>query len=102
MPADEAKKWVAKLISFSAVIRSARDSIYPGWRDVPMWYLICTMDRAIRVEIQEDMVRRCREAGANITTRKCEAAHSPMMTKSNETIAFIEDAVKAFGARERL
>ncbi|EXJ68036.1 uncharacterized protein A1O5_08651 [Cladophialophora psammophila CBS 110553] len=98
MPPEDAKKWVSKLIKFSAAMRPARDSVYAGWRDVPVWYLVCTMDMAIRKELQEDMVQRLRELGANITTRECEAGHSPMLSKPGETVAFIEDAVRAFGA----
>ena len=99
MPEEEAKKRVAKLIKFSAQILVAEDSVYAGWRDVPMWYLVCTKDMAIRTELQEDMIRKCREGGADITTRACDAGHSPFATKFDETIAFIEDAVKSFSTR---
>ncbi|KAH0844933.1 hypothetical protein AYO21_04143 [Fonsecaea monophora] len=98
MPRHNADKWSSKLIKFSAVVRNARDSVYAGWQDVPVWYLICTMDNAIKKELQEDMVQTCRALGANITTRECEAGHSPMLSKPEETVAFIEDAVRAFGS----
>jgi len=96
MSEDEAQKWVAKLINFSAAIRGARDSVYAGWRDVPSWYLLCLKDMAIRIELQEEMVQRCREAGADIITRMCDTGHSPMATRSEETTTFIEGAVEAF------
>ncbi len=67
-----------------------------------MWYLVCTNDKAVVPQLQEDLLRRCREAGANVTTRECESSHSPMLSKPEETVAFVEDAVDAFGTRERL
>lgn len=99
---DEGKEWVTKLVRFSSAMRSARDSVYAGWMDVPMWYLICTEDRTIVRELQEELVRKCREAGARVTTRDCEAGHSPMLSKPEEAVAFVEDAINAFGSRERL
>ncbi|KIW67062.1 hypothetical protein PV04_06338 [Phialophora macrospora] len=99
---EEGQKWVSKLINFSCAIRSARDSVYAGWKDVPTWYLLCTNDKAIVPQLQEDMLRRCREAGANVTVRKCESSHSPMLSKPEETVAFVEDAVEAFRTRERI
>jgi pimeloyl-ACP methyl ester carboxylesterase len=102
MSSEEGKKWVSKLIGFSSAIRSARDSVYAGWKDVPMWYLVCTNDKAIVPQLQEDLLRRCREAGANVTTRECESSHSPMLSLPEATVAFVEDAVEAFGTRERL
>ncbi|OAP60586.1 hypothetical protein AYL99_05588 [Fonsecaea erecta] len=98
LPREVAEKWTSKLIKFSAAIRGARDSVYAGWRDVPVWYLICTEDNAIKKELQEHMVEKCRALGADISTRECEAGHSPMLSRPGETVAFIEDAVRAFYA----
>ncbi|KIX95580.1 uncharacterized protein Z520_08700 [Fonsecaea multimorphosa CBS 102226] len=98
MPREDAAKWSSKLIKFSAAMFGARDSVYAGWRDVPVWYLICSTDNAIKKELQEDMVQKCRALGADITTRECEAGHSPMLSKPGETVVFIEDAVRAFYA----
>ena len=102
MSVEEGKEWVSKLVKFSSAMRSARDSVYAGWIDVPMWYLLCTEDKAIVRELQEDLVRICREAGATVTARECRSGHSPMLSRPEETVAFVEDAVKAFGTRKRL
>ncbi len=99
---EEGKLWVSKLIKFSSAMRLARDSVYAGWIDVPMWYLLCTEDKTIVLELQQDLVDRCREAGANVTTRECESGHSPMLSRPGDVVAFVEDAVKAFSARGRL
>ncbi|EXJ58541.1 hypothetical protein A1O7_05968 [Cladophialophora yegresii CBS 114405] len=100
MSREEGEKWVSKLINYSSATRSARDSVYAGWKDVPMWYLVCTNDKAIVPQLQHDLVKRCRAAGADVTTRECESGHSPMLSKPEETVAFVEDAVKAFATQE--
>ncbi|KAJ9606780.1 hypothetical protein H2200_008789 [Cladophialophora chaetospira] len=101
MTDEQGKEWVSKLVKFSSAMRAARDSVYAGWTDVPMWYLICTEDKTVVRELQEDLVRKCREAGASVTTKECKAGHSPMLSRPEETVAFVEDAVKAFGSRRR-
>jgi pimeloyl-ACP methyl ester carboxylesterase len=101
LPPEEGQKWASKLIEFSAAMSGARESVYPGWQDVPMWYLICTEDKAIARELQEYLVQRCREAGGAVTTRHCDAGHSPMLSQPENTATFIEDAVAAFGKEGR-
>ena len=92
----EAQKWISQLVNHSAACPASREGIYAGWLDVPTWYLLCTDDQAIVLAQQERMVAKCREAGADVTTRRLEAGHSPMLSNTAETAEFIEEAVKAF------
>lgn len=99
LPPEEVEKLIPKLVNYSAGAPASSDGIYAGWLDVPVWYLFCTLDEVITLKGQEIIVQICRDDGADITTRVLEAGHSPAISKTNEVVQFIEDAIAAFGTR---
>jgi len=101
LPREEAEQWIQRLVKYSAGATLSRDSVYAGWLDVPVWYLMCTLDKAITIKQQEMIVQRCRQDGGDVTTKRLQASHSPALSKSGEVAAFVEDAVKAFRAKTR-
>lgn len=98
LPREEARAWKERLVlKQSTSPLKDRDNVYAGWLDVPVWYLLCTLDRAIPIQAQEGMVASAREAGANFTTKKLESGHSPFLSQVDETVQFILEAVEASG-----
>lgn len=96
IPRDEARAWKEKLlVKQSAATFKDRDNIYAGWQDVPLWYLFCKLDKAIPIQAQEGMIAAVREAGASVTTKYLESAHSPFLSRPEETAAFILEAVES-------
>lgn len=99
LPAGEARAWSAGLRSQS--VRSlfeGGEHVCAGWRDVPVWYLITAEDRALPVEAQRWMAGDAREQGADVTVREVRSGHSPMLSKPEETAAFLIEAAKAVEA----
>lgn len=76
----------------------ARDGIYAGWADVPLWYLRCTDDHAVPIEVQDIMIEMARTAGTDVTTRTIDTDHSPFYSRPKETLEFVQEAVNALSA----
>lgn len=70
--------------------------MYAGWMDLPVWYLACTEDRAVPVEIQRMMVQGAKDAGANVTSREINSGHSVLLCKPRESAEFITEALTTF------
>lgn len=91
---DQAQYWKSRLLKQSTSPLTDREPVYAGWADVPVWYLLCTRDQAIPIQAQEGMVAAARAAGASITTKTLDAGHSPFLSKPDETVGFILEAVE--------
>lgn len=93
---EEGKYWVSRLTRQSQrVLREGADAAYAGWLDVPVWYLVTGEDRTLTVEVQRVLVERAREAGADVVVREVRSGHSPMLSRPEETVEFILEAVGA-------
>ncbi|KAJ5165897.1 hypothetical protein N7492_006193 [Penicillium capsulatum] len=99
---EQAQYWKSRLLKQSTSAMKDRDPIYAGWADCPVWYLLCTRDHAIPISAQEAMVAAAREAGASVTTKVVDAGHSPFLSKPDETVAFIAEAVEHFRGKSTL
>lgn len=95
LPAEKAKHWQSRLVNHSPATFADGNSSYAGWADVPVWYLHCTKDNAMKIEVQEAMVAGAKQAGASVTTKTLQAGHSPFLSKVDETVAFIREACDA-------
>ena len=99
LPLEEGEYWVEKITKQAArpfIHPEGREYSYAGWMDVPVWYLATTDDKALPLEAQKHMVQMAKDAGADITVRDVDSSHSPMLSKPQETVKFIEDAAAAF------
>ena len=110
---EEAARWVEELSFFSyGAVRSA-EGVSDGWRQVvhgdvdgeglKVWYLVCGGDQAIPVEAQEMFVGLLKgdhgeqKGTGRVTSRKLEGCgHSPFLSRVDETLKFIVDAVEDF------
>lgn len=96
LPPEEAKAWAAKLQKQSMKsLFEGGEHAYPGWLDVPVWYLITVEDRGLPVEAQRWMLEDARAQGADVTAREIQSGHSPMLSRPGETVAFLVEAAKA-------
>ncbi|TVY37299.1 hypothetical protein LSUB1_G003760 [Lachnellula subtilissima] len=94
---EEGDYWVSRLTKQSTkALVEGGESVYSGWKDTPVWYLSTEQDHGLPFEAQKFFVQSAKEAGGDITVREIDTSHSPMLSKPEETVAFIVDAVKAF------
>jgi len=97
LPKEEGEYWVTRLTKQSLkALMEGGEAVYSGWKDVPAWYLATTQDQALPVEAQRFFVQSAKEAGGDVTLREVESSHSPMLSKPQETVDFILEAVAAF------
>jgi pimeloyl-ACP methyl ester carboxylesterase len=96
LPVTEGDEWVAKLRKQSMkAFTEGRDITYAGWKDVPIWTLITTEDKALPAEVQRMLVGMV-ENIADITVKEIDSSHSPMLSRPKEVAEFILEATKAF------
>ncbi|KAJ4117601.1 hypothetical protein NW768_010968 [Fusarium equiseti] len=97
LPRSEAEALVTKLTEQALTsVTDGYELAYEGWKDVPVWYIITTEDRALPVEVQRMFADSAEKAGAKLTRREIASSHSPMLSKPEETANHLEDAVAAF------
>lgn len=96
LPEAEGQEWVSKLKPHSLrTLTHGGEHAYEGWRDVPVWYLCATADRALDPEAQKMLIQLAQNEGADLTVREIDSSHSPMLSKPRETVEFIVEAVAA-------
>jgi hypothetical protein len=61
-----------------------------AYLNIPASYLLCEEDRAIQLFIQELMVEKARQKGAQIETEKVPTAHTPWLVIPDEVVAYIK------------
>jgi len=97
LPEEEGNYWVEKLEKQSLkALKEGGEYVYSGWKDVPIWYLATSDDKALPVQVQRMFVQAAKDAGADVTLREVESSHSVMLSKPKETADFILEAVAAF------
>jgi len=97
LPEDEGNYWVEQLQKQAAKpLVEGGEHAYAGWKDVPVWFLATTEDRALPIEAQRYFVQAAKDAGADVTFREVESGHSLMLSRPKETGDFMLEAVKYF------
>ncbi|VUC21289.1 unnamed protein product [Clonostachys rosea] len=97
LPKEEADYWVGRLQKHSTMaFTEGRDISYAGWKEVPVWYLVTTADKALPAEAQRAFIQEAIESGGDVTVREIDASHSPMLSKPDETVGIILEATAAF------
>lgn len=91
LPSADAEYWSAKLRRHSLATFNVGASS-AAWRKIPSSYLIAQDDHAIDPEIQEFMVKGCKEQGANMEVERIFSSHSPFLSKPDETVGFLRRA----------
>ncbi|KAF4341848.1 alpha beta-hydrolase [Fusarium beomiforme] len=97
LPEEEAKQWVAKHTHFTLTsVSEGYEVVYEGWRDVPVWYIMTKDDRNFPFEAQKMLIRGAEKAGADVTKREIESSHCPMLSRPDEVVGHLEEAIQAF------
>lgn len=96
MEPEDAEYWDGKLMPNSGWVGHRDEDVYAGWKDAPVWYVVCTRDKAISPAVQERMANMVRELNPDLTTRMLDAGHSPILSKPLEIAAIIDEAANAF------
>ncbi|KAI6085212.1 Alpha/beta hydrolase fold-1 [Hypoxylon rubiginosum] len=89
MPQEEGEHWARKLAYHSAA-SFAGPLTYPGFKDVPVSYLLCLDDLSIPAEIQKsgiDMIER--ETGRKVAVTSIEASHVAPLSHPEEVAKWI-------------
>ncbi|KAH8661710.1 Alpha/beta hydrolase fold-1 [Ilyonectria robusta] len=97
LPSEEGGYWVGRLQkqALKAFTTGAADG-YAGWKEVPVWYLATTEDKALPIEAQRAFVQGAQAEGGNVTLREIASSHSPMLSKPEETAKVLLEALEAF------
>ncbi|KAJ5095971.1 alpha/beta-hydrolase [Penicillium alfredii] len=61
-----------------------------AYLNIPASYLLCEEDRAIPIAVQQVMVERAREKGAQIETEKIGTGHTPYLVVPEQVAAYIK------------
>src|SRR3954453_23601697 len=85
----EGTAWVKKFSRHSA-LSFAGELTYPGYKDVPIFWLFCEEDRCVVTSVQKaaiDMIEKERGKKVDVTSIKCD--HCPNVSATQETIDWI-------------
>ncbi|CEI61782.1 hypothetical protein FVEN_g2843 [Fusarium venenatum] len=97
LPEEEAKYWVGKLTDQALTsVTDGYEVSYEGWKDVPVWYIMTAEDKNLPLEVQKMFAQSAEKAGADLVVREIASGHSPMLSKPDDTIKCLEDALAAF------
>jgi pimeloyl-ACP methyl ester carboxylesterase len=97
LPADEADYWVSQLTTQSLkALFEGGEYAYTGWMDVPVWYIGTIEDRGLPVALQRMGVGMARGMGGNVEHRELQTSHSPFLSRPEEVVGIVLEAVGAF------
>jgi pimeloyl-ACP methyl ester carboxylesterase len=88
-----AEPWISKLKTHSYRTFYSTMTIEP-WLQIPSSYLICTLDAAIPLPVQEMMIEAAQKKNPKAfdLVERIEAGHSPFLSKPEATAAYLERA----------
>ncbi len=89
MPKEEGEAWASKLAHHSAA-SFASPLTHPGFKDVPVSYLLCLHDLTIPPDIQKsgiDMIER--ETGKKVAVMSIKADHVAPLSHTDEVAKWI-------------
>ena len=97
LPVLEAQHWESQLTNLSLkALAEGGEHAYAGWKDLPVWFLIPTEDRALPADVQRGFVKSAREQGGDVTVREMEGGHAVMLSRAEEVVEILDEAVDAF------
>jgi pimeloyl-ACP methyl ester carboxylesterase len=97
LPLDEGEYWVSQLTcqNLKALFEGG-EFAYAGWLDVPVWYIGTVEDQGLPVAVQRVQIGMAREMGATVEHREMQTSHSPFLSRPEETVKILVEAVEAF------
>ena len=61
--------------------------------DVSVWVLLAEEDQCLPIAFQKEILARARKAGVEMTTRKIKAGHMSFLSKPEEVLMCLEEAI---------
>ncbi|KAE8153364.1 Alpha/beta hydrolase fold-1 [Aspergillus avenaceus] len=84
----DGREWTETLRPHAAATKNS-PAVAAAYVDIPAVYLLCEEDRAIPIAVQEAMVEKAREMGANISTERVKTGHTPWLVDGEFVAGFI-------------
>ncbi len=101
LPTEEGDYWVSQLTTQSLkALFEGSEYGYAGWLDVPAWYIGTVGDQGLLVAVQRMSVGMAREMGGSVEHRELHTSHSPFLSRPEETVAIILEAIEAFTGKK--
>jgi pimeloyl-ACP methyl ester carboxylesterase len=101
VPEDEAQYWVSQLRTQSLKsLFEGGEFVYAGWVAVPTWYIGTINDHGLPVAAQRMSVGMAREMGGRVVHREMWTSHSPFLSRPEETVGIIMEAVEDFSGEK--
>ncbi|CZR55879.1 uncharacterized protein PAC_05767 [Phialocephala subalpina] len=91
LPEEQRAHWASQLLPHSYATKFNGTKTV-AWRTIPSSYLICEDDNALPPFVQEAMVKKCQDEGADMTAERIKSGHSPFLSKTDETADFLRRA----------
>ncbi|KAH7378020.1 Alpha/beta hydrolase family-domain-containing protein [Cadophora sp. MPI-SDFR-AT-0126] len=85
MPEDEAKYYMSLMPNHSTISFSG-ELTHPGYKYIPVTYLLTEGDKIIPVEAQRKMIEFARGEGVDIKVVETSAGHCPMLSIPEKTV----------------
>jgi hypothetical protein len=91
LPREEGEAWVSRFGKHSAV-SFTNELTYPGYKDVPVSYLLCEEDLCVPPKMQRDGIQMIESvSGRKVDVTSIRAGHCPHVGKLNEVVDWIVD-----------
>ncbi|KAI3399932.1 hypothetical protein diail_5088 [Diaporthe ilicicola] len=94
LPTEEDKQFCLSQLTRQTVksLFEGAEYAYTGWKAVPSWFLVTKQDRGLPVEAQRMAIQVARDSEASVEVREVDSSHSPMLSRPQETAAFLIEA----------
>jgi pimeloyl-ACP methyl ester carboxylesterase len=93
LPEAEAKHYMSLMPSHSTISFSG-ELTYPGYKFIPVTYLLTENDRIIPVESQREMIAFARGEGVDVKVVETQAGHCPMLSIPEKTVEILVQAAR--------
>lgn len=91
---DEGEFWIKKFPKHSA-ISFINELTHPGYKDVPISYLVCEEDLCIPVDVQDREIEMIeRESGKKVDVTRIKADHCCNITSTQATVDWMVSVVE--------
>ncbi|KAI1498879.1 alpha/beta-hydrolase [Biscogniauxia marginata] len=96
---EDAEYWCSKLMPNSALLDNCTEGLYPGFKDVPVQCIVCTKDLRLTTTMQEEFIDVIRATNGDLTVRKLDSGHCPLLGRPVELAEIIDEACMAFSSK---
>ncbi len=98
LPLEEALLWQSRQSLQSAICYTGK-CVYDAYRHIPVTYIVCTADEVLTPEFQKGRVEFLKKEGMDVDVVKMETGHCPNVSKLEETVEVIVQAIERGGSK---